>query len=84
MTKALLILLVLAFYALHQDFWNWSAARPLALGFIPIGLLYHALYTLAAALLMALLVRCAWPAHLEAEAAARQPAPPPPGPEPRA
>jgi hypothetical protein len=82
MTKAVLTLLVLAAYALHQDFWNWSAARPLALGFIPVGLLYHALYTIGAALLMALLVRCAWPAHLEADG--QPPAVPPPAAEPRA
>jgi hypothetical protein len=34
-------------------------------GFLPPGLWYHAAYTLAVALLMAGLVRWAWPAHLE-------------------
>ena len=52
-------------YALHQDFWFWRDARPLALGFLPPGLWYHALYTLAVSGLMALLARAAWPAHLE-------------------
>ena len=45
---------------LHQDSWNWRAARPFVAG-LPVGLWYHALYTLAAAGLMALLVRYFWP-----------------------
>jgi len=55
-------------YLLHQDFWFWNAARPLVFGFLPVGLFYHALYSLAVAALMWALVRFAWPAHLEAGA----------------
>lgn len=55
-------------YLLHQDFWFWNAARPLVFGFLPVGLFYHALYSLAVAALMWALVRFAWPAHLEADA----------------
>ena len=58
---------VLVLYALHQDVWFWRTARPLLFGFLPVGLVYHAAYCLAAALLMAALVRYAWPARLEAE-----------------
>ena len=54
-----------ALYALHQDFWFWRDARPLVFGFLPIGLFYHAAYTLATSLLLAFLVRSYWPAHLE-------------------
>jgi hypothetical protein len=61
----LLTLLVFAVYVLHQDFWNWKRATPLVLGFLPIGLAYHAAYSLLAALTMALLVKFAWPKHLE-------------------
>ena len=61
----LLTLLVLVVYALHQDFWNWKKAEPLLFGFIPIGLAYHAAYSGAAALLMGVLVKFAWPAQLE-------------------
>jgi hypothetical protein len=60
-----LTLITVAMYLLHQDFWFWRTARPLLFGFLPIGLFYHACYSLAAALLMALLVRTAWPSHLE-------------------
>jgi hypothetical protein len=52
-------------YVLHQDFWNWRTAHPVALGLFPAGLFYHIVYTVAAAILMALLVRFAWPGHLE-------------------
>jgi hypothetical protein len=52
-------------YVLHQDFWLWREARPLVFGFLPIGLAYHAAFTLSIALLMALLVARAWPDHLD-------------------
>lgn len=55
-------------YLLHQDVWFWNAARPLVFGFLPVGLFYHAVYSLVVAVLMWALVRFAWPAHLEAEA----------------
>jgi hypothetical protein len=61
----LLTLLVVAVYFLHQDFWNWKKAEPLVFGFLPVGLAYHAGYSIIAALLMAVLVKFAWPKHLE-------------------
>ncbi len=62
----LLTLLIIAVYILHQDFWNWRTAYPLVFGFLPIGLAYHAGYSVLASILMAVLVRTAWPKHLEA------------------
>jgi hypothetical protein len=62
----LLTLLVIGVYVLHQDYWNWKKANPLVFGFLPIGLAYHAGYSLLASVTMALLVRFAWPKHLEA------------------
>lgn len=64
--KIAIPLILLAYYTLHQDFWNWTTARPLLFGFLPIGLTYHALYVVGAAALMAVLVKVAWPARLEA------------------
>ena len=61
----LLTLLILGVYLLHQDFWNWKKAAPLVFGFLPIGLAYHVAYSVLAALLMAVLVKFAWPKHLE-------------------
>ena len=60
-----LTLLILAIYILHQDFWNWKKAEPLVFGFLPIGLAYHAGYSILCAILMAVLVKVAWPKHLE-------------------
>jgi hypothetical protein len=65
--RGLLAILVLTLYVLHQDWWFWRSATPLVFGFIPIGLFYHAAYTLAVAALMWLLVRLAWPSHLESD-----------------
>jgi predicted exporter len=57
--------LILVMYVLHQDVWLWRSARPLAFGFLPVGLTYHAIYCLLAAALMWGLARFAWPHHLE-------------------
>jgi hypothetical protein len=60
--------LLAVLYVLHQDFWFWFAARPLVFGFLPIGLFYHAAFTLACSIVMWVLVAQAWPAHLESDA----------------
>lgn len=65
MNRWLFAIVILLLYALHQDFWLWRSARPLVFGFLPVGLAYHAGFTLVAAALMTLLVRVAWPSHLE-------------------
>jgi hypothetical protein len=65
MKRALLALATLALYALHQDVWLWREAQPLVFGFLPVGLFYHACYSVAASLLLWWLVAWAWPAHLE-------------------
>lgn len=62
-----MILAVLLMYVLHQDFWFWRATEPIVFGFLPVGLFYHACFTLACSGLMWLLVKHAWPAYLEAD-----------------
>ena len=73
MKRALLVLATLVLYALHQDFWLWRSARPLVFGFLPVGLFYHACFSVVAALLLWLLVAHAWPEHLEEETRGRRP-----------
>lgn len=60
-----LLALVTAVYVLHQDFWNWQRIEPLLFGFLPVGLAYHLGYSMLATLMMVVLVRFAWPTHLE-------------------
>lgn len=67
MKQFLLVVLIVALYLLHQDFWFWNSATPLVFGFLPIGLFYHLVYTMVVAGLMWLLVQMAWPSHLETE-----------------
>lgn len=67
MKRPLLVLAVAALYVAHQDIWFWRTARPLVFGVMPIGLFYHACFSVAASLLMLLLVKFAWPAHIEAD-----------------
>jgi Protein of unknown function (DUF3311) len=72
MKRVLLVIAVIVLYVLHQDVWFWRTAHPLVFGFIPIGLFYHACFAVAASLLMWMLVRYAWPSHLEEEVEQRE------------
>ena len=49
---------------LHQDFWWWDDGS-LVFGFMPVGLAYHALFSIAASLVWAGAVKWAWPSHVE-------------------
>lgn len=66
MSRSLRIALVLiAFFLLRDDFW--LADNPAIVLGLPVGLLYHAGYCVAAALLMAWLVRVVPPFAPRAE-----------------
>ena len=56
------VFVILAF--LHQDSWNWDNAN-LVFGLIPVGLAYHAAFSILAAMFWALVIHFAWPRHLE-------------------
>lgn len=53
-----------ALFVLHHDFWWWDS-KTLVLGFLPIGLAYHALFSILAAGVWAAAVRFAWPERIE-------------------
>ena len=57
--------LVVLLAILHQDVWLWEN-RTLVFGFLPIGLAYHAGFSIAAACVWALALKFAWPDELEA------------------
>ena len=71
MRRMLLATSVLALFLLHQDIWFWRTPDPLLFGFLPIALSYHALFSVAAALLMWALVKYSWPSHLDMPEAAQ-------------
>jgi hypothetical protein len=61
--RLLYLALALAFLV-RNDFWQWDvASRWLGL---PAGLTYHFVFCLVVAAILALLVRYAWPAELDA------------------
>ncbi len=62
--KFLIIAIFIILAVLHQDFWNWDNANNV-LGFIPVGLAYHAGYSIVAALFWAFVIKVAWPTKLE-------------------
>jgi hypothetical protein len=66
--RRLVAVLAAALFVLHQDFWWWDN-RTLVFGFLPIGLFYHAMFSLSAGLLWALANKVAWPEHIEEWAA---------------
>lgn len=57
--------LVLLLAVLHFDFWYWDD-RTLLFGFLPIGLGFHAGFSIACAVVWLMAVHCAWPDRLEA------------------
>jgi len=65
-----LFFLVLLF--VHQDFWNWSDESLVGLG-MPIGLFYHALFSLACSALGVWAVTRAWPTEWEKYAEEKSP-----------
>ena len=62
MTQRLVLLAALALAVLHQDFW-FRDDPTILFGFLPIGLAYHAGYTLTAAALWWAALWWAWPAE---------------------
>lgn len=57
--------IVALLFALHQDVWFWREARPLVFGVVPVGLFYHAAFTVVTALALLWLVHLIWPSHLD-------------------
>jgi hypothetical protein len=56
--------LVVLLLIVHQDNWLWDNPE-LVFGFMPIGLLYHAGISLAAAITWFLAIRLIWPTDLD-------------------
>lgn len=67
MKRKTIYLALLLLGILHQDFWWWDDPT-LVFGFLPIGLAYHALYSVAAGVLWGLALTYAWPADVEVSA----------------
>jgi uncharacterized membrane protein len=61
--RHLLYLGLFLLYLLHNDLWLWRDGH-FVFG-LPVGFTYHVGYCLAAAVMMWLLTRFAWPSHLE-------------------
>ena len=74
-SAAVLVLLTLAavtVWILRHDYWNWNTPYPLLFGFLPVGLWWQGLVSILASVLLALIVRFAWPQALEDEALAAE------------
>ena len=56
---------LVALFLLHNDFWLWD--NPKRVIGLPIGLLYHIGYCIAAAILMMLIINHALPSQLQGE-----------------
>ena len=67
-----LILAAVIVLVMRHDYWNWDTPYPLLFGFLPVGLWWQGLVSILAAILMALMVRFAWPQELEDDALAAE------------
>ena len=65
--KVVVALLFVILLILHQDGWAWSDDR-LVLGFMPVALAYHAVFSLACAALGWMAIKYLWPHELEKRA----------------
>ncbi|MCH2363075.1 MAG: hypothetical protein MK479_00695 [Planctomycetes bacterium] len=65
--RTLVIALIILLAILHHDWWWWDAKEPLVLGFMPVGLAWHAGISLAAGLVGLVAVKFCWPDHLDEE-----------------
>ena len=61
--KIVWILFFVLFF-MHQDFWWWDD-ETLVFGFLPVGLAFHALFSIACAVLGWAAIKFAWPKKLE-------------------
>jgi hypothetical protein len=57
--------LIVLLGVLHHDSWWWDDSDTLVLGFIPIGLAYHALISIAAGVLWGMAAKYCWPAEVD-------------------
>tara|TARA_R110002096_G_scaffold122929_3_gene266102 strand:- start:16668 stop:16886 length:219 start_codon:yes stop_codon:yes gene_type:complete len=64
MKTKIIVAVFILFAVLHQDSWNWDNSD-LIMGFMPVGLFYHATYSIMAAVFWALVMKFAWPTRLE-------------------
>lgn len=64
--QKLVWVLVLLLLVLHQDNWLWDDGS-LVLGFMPIGLFYHACISVAASVTWFLAARYCWPSGSDSE-----------------
>lgn len=63
--------LVILLAILHQDFWYWNDGT-LVFGFMPIGLFYHIMFSIASGCVWALAVVYAWPEEIIEEVEAEK------------
>ena len=67
MNRKLFWIALLALMVLHHDWWFWNDGR-LLFGFLPVGLAYHALISLAAGALWAWAAFCVMPEYFSGDA----------------
>jgi hypothetical protein len=62
--KPIIYLIFIVMLVLHQDTWFWDD-QSLIFGFMPVGLAYHAGFSICCAILGGLAIKHIWPHELE-------------------
>ena len=65
MTKRLTLALIVLLFILHQDFWLWDSQR-IVWEVLPVGLVYHFTFSVAASVVWAIAMKTLWPSRWEA------------------
>jgi len=60
---ALVVLIVVIMFILHNSFWLWDldARLPLLFGFMPFAFSYYIFYAILSVLALKLIIKLAWP-----------------------
>jgi hypothetical protein len=54
-------IMVIVFYLLRHDIWNWDKIGPLLFGWMPVALWYHLVYVIISAGVIYIFMKFCWP-----------------------
>lgn len=62
--RNIIVVTALVMLVIHKDIWFWDD-RTLVFGVVPVGLMYHGIFSLLCGVLWASAVKFAWPSGIE-------------------
>ena len=72
--RNIIVVTALVMLVIHKDVWFWDD-RTLVFGVVPVGLMYHGIFSALCGVLWACAVKFAWPSEIERWATAEDESP---------